>query len=404
MQDTNSEDQRQEAASYTEHTSQGWMSRLGDAAKGILFGGVLSVLAVPLLFWNEGRAVREHRALAEGAGAVVNASADKLDPALNGKLIHLSGKVSSPSPRTDPATGVAVSALSLVRTVEMYAWREETSSETKKNLGGGTETVTTTKYVKAWSATPSDSKNFKQRSYDNPAMPLKTETWHAADAKLGVHALSSAQVARLGGATDFALSGLPAGLTSGPAAGLPDNLRAKAQFHEGGVFVGRSPVSPDIGDLRIRYKQVGSTDASIVAVQAPTGLVAYKAKNGNTVEIVRNGLVPAKDLFQQAQSGNNMLTWILRIAGFVVMWIGLGLLFKPLAVLADVVPMLGSLVGFGTGLLAFLIALFGSFTTAAVAWIAYRPLVGLLLLGSACAVGVFVWMRRRPAQGRPAFA
>ena len=39
-------------------TRQGWGSRLSESIKSVLFGVVLFGVAFPLLFWNEGRAVR----------------------------------------------------------------------------------------------------------------------------------------------------------------------------------------------------------------------------------------------------------------------------------------------------------------------------------------------------------
>jgi hypothetical protein len=65
------------------------------------------------------------------------------------------------------------------------------------------------------------------------------------------------------------------------------------------------------------------------------------------------------------------------------MFIGLSLVLKPLSVLADVLPILGDIVGIGTGVIAFLVALVLSAATVAVAWILYRPLlaIGLLAIG-----------------------
>jgi hypothetical protein len=46
-----------------------------------------------------------------------------------------------------------------------------------------------------------------------------------------------------------------------------------------------------------------------------------------------------------------------------------------------------------TGLITLGIAVIVSFTVIAIAWIFYRPLLGIALL--AVAVGVFAWMRKR---------
>ena len=97
--------------SYTETTSQGWFSRLGDAIKGVLFGLLLAIVAFPLLFWNEGRAVRTAKSLAEGRGAVVAASAERLDPANEGKLVHVAGRARTEDTVADPLFGVQAPAI-----------------------------------------------------------------------------------------------------------------------------------------------------------------------------------------------------------------------------------------------------------------------------------------------------
>ncbi|MHB2020545.1 MAG: TMEM43 family protein, partial [Candidatus Xenobia bacterium] len=75
--------------------SQNWFSRLGESITGVLFGLLLVVIAFPLLWWNEGRAVNMERSLKEGASHVHTVSGDKPDPANNGKLVHLTGNASS---------------------------------------------------------------------------------------------------------------------------------------------------------------------------------------------------------------------------------------------------------------------------------------------------------------------
>ena len=76
---------------------------------------------------------------------------------------------------------------------------------------------------------------------------------------------------------------------------------------------------------------------------------------------------------------------------------GLKMVFGPLGVLADVLPFLGSLVRMGTGLLSFLIALPCSLVTIAIAWIVYRPVLGIILLVIAVGSIVLLFMKRKPA-------
>jgi len=136
---------------FKEVTRQSWFSRIGGAVMGVLVGLVLFVLAFPLLFWNEGRAVTTYKTLQEGGNIVVSVAADKVDPSNAGRLIHLTGLADTQATLTDPVFGVSAKALKLRRTVEMYQWKENSSSETTKKLGGGTETVTEYWYSREWS-------------------------------------------------------------------------------------------------------------------------------------------------------------------------------------------------------------------------------------------------------------
>jgi hypothetical protein len=92
-----------------------------------------------------------------------------------------------------------------------------------------------------------------------------------------------------------------------------------------------------------------------------------------------------------------MATWLLRLLGFLLMYGGLKKVFGPLGVLADVLPFLGSLVRMGTGLLSFLIALPCSLVTIAIAWIVYRPVLGIILLVIAVGAIVMLFKNRKSA-------
>ena len=72
------------------------------------------------------------------------------------------------------------------------------------------------------------------------------------------------------------------------------------------------------------------------------------------------------------------------------MLVGFSLLFRPLSVLADVVPFIGNIVGAGTGFVALLLSLPLSLLVISVAWIFYRPLIGIPLVIAAVAGFVFL--------------
>ena len=86
----------------TEITSQSWFGRIGESIKSFLVGILFFLGSFPLLFLNEGRAVRTEKSLHEGAGAVVSVGSDRVDPANNQKLVHMTGKASTGETLTDP--------------------------------------------------------------------------------------------------------------------------------------------------------------------------------------------------------------------------------------------------------------------------------------------------------------
>jgi len=78
------------------------------------------------------------------------------------------------------------------------------------------------------------------------------------------------------------------------------------------------------------------------------------------------------------------------------MLIGVAMVLRPLAVIADVIPFLGSIVGAGTGILSFLIAAPFAFLTVAVAWLRYRPVIGIsFVILATAAAGIIFFLAKR---------
>src|SRR5687768_4768732 len=128
---------------FVEVSSQGWLSRIIASIVGVVFGVGMFIAGFPVLWWNEGRAVRTARSLEEGAGAVVPVSPARVDPANEGKLVHLSGRATTSEILADPLFKVSANALRLRREVQMYQWTESSSTETRERLGGTEEKITT---------------------------------------------------------------------------------------------------------------------------------------------------------------------------------------------------------------------------------------------------------------------
>jgi hypothetical protein len=377
---------------FTEVTNESWLGRIGGAFTGIMIGVVLFIAAVPVLFLNEGRAVRRYQTLNEGAGSVISLPEARVSAEYDGKLVHVSGKAITDEIVADPEFGVAVNAIKLKRKAEMYQWKENKKRETRKKLGGGKKTVTTYSYTKSWASNLINSSAFKKPGgHQNPdSMPYQSKEFVAAEVFLGEFKLPRSLVDKINISSIL------------PVADLADiDDFPNADFQGSGIYFGDDPSAPQIGDLRITYQIVAPTEVSIVSRQIGQSLEPYRAQAGGTIHILNLGMVGAENMFQQAHRSNVMWTWIFRLGGFILMLVGVAMILRPLAVIADVVPLLGSIVGAGSGILSFLIAAPFAFLTVAVAWLRYRPVIGisLVILASVAAGLIFILTKRGKSTG-----
>jgi hypothetical protein len=361
--------------------TEGYLSRLGGSIKGVLVGIIFFVVSFPLLWWNEGRAVKTARSLEEGATSVV--SVTKLDPANEGKLIHFSGDAHSDETLTDAEFGVSAAGLRLRRKVEMYQWEER--SESRQNTGGSKTTTYT--YDKKWSPLVISSHEFKEAGHDNPPqMKVPDNDLAATHAKLGDFALSSDVIHQLDRWEPVAAE----------LAKVPRGEGEQVKQSGASLFVGGNPGNPEVGDARVSFDKVGSpVTMSIVAQQAGGGFAAFPTKAGRKLLLTAMDTRDAATMFKQAEEANAHLTWILRGVAWLLMTLGVFLVLRPITMVANFIPFAGSLLSTGAFLLAAVGATGLSLVTVAVAWIAYRPVLGIaLLVGAAVMIfGAMAMMR-----------
>lgn len=388
--DTSSEESSS-GDSYTETSSQSWGERLMESIKGVLVGVILFIVAFPVLWWNEGRAVRTAEGLKEGAAAVVSIKADAVDAGNNGKLVHLTGQAVTDETLTDETFKISMKGIRLQRNVEMFQWKEEVKSDTKKKIGGGTETVKTYNYKTGWSNTAIDSSNFKKpQGHKNPAMQYKSEQVSASTVKIGAYRLNKGLMDQITGS-----EALP--VKQEDLAKLPADIKAKAKLDGNAIYIGANPASPQVGDMKISFSVVKPQVVSLIAKQNNDTFEAFQTKNNTSIMRLEAGEKSAQSMFGEMQSENKTMTWILRVVGFFLMFIGISMVFKPLVTVADVLPFLGSVLSMGVGIVAFIIALPLTLVTIALAWIAHRPIlaIALLAIGGAVFAGVYIMSKKK---------
>jgi hypothetical protein len=387
--------------SFTVTTRKSWFSRIGNSIGGVLFGIVLILVGIVLLFWNEGRAVQTAKSLAEGKGIVVSVGSGAVDAANEGKLVHTSGRVATDETLSDPTFGITATGVRLVRKAEMYQWVEKSESKTETKVGGGEETVTTYSYERQWVDRPINSAEFKQPDgHRNPPMTWQGQEQQIARATLGAFALDKPVLDRISGAEAMPIAADRLDAVKAAAGSTPKPLA----IIDGRIHMGFNPGSPMVGDQRISYELVPLGDISVIGKQAGSGFAAYQTQAGDALLMVDGGIVPAEQMFADAESANTVLTWILRVVGLVVLMIAFAMIMAPLGVIGDIIPFVGRIVRMGTGLVAFVLAILTGSVVIAIAWFWYRPVLSLIIIGVgvAIAAAVIYLGRKRGAAVPPA--
>lgn len=353
---------------FTETTTTGYGENIVNSFKGILFGILLIVGSIVLLSYNENRSIKQTLALEEMQSKIVTLKDTKYNPQYNKQPILIQGDVIPKQALKDSQFDVKSDGLSLHRKVEMYQWREDKSTRSEDKLGGGTETVTTYDYVKEWSSREISSSSFKHlEKHKNPPMPFDAKTF-TTDANIGDFYLSQNIINHFGSSNTLSLSSMPKetnGFTN----------------HQTFLYKGRDINSPAIGDIKISYTHMPRGDYSIIGMAKDKSVVAYHSLNDRDFLFVRAGKVSANQIFQEEFTSNTILTWILRGVGLVLMFIGFMLVMGPLATLAKVIPMVGSLVEGASAIVAGVLTLLIGSIVIAIAWFASRPLLSLAIIG-----------------------
>jgi len=387
----------------TETTTESWGSRLGGSFKGVLVGLAMFIAGFPILFWNEGDSVRTAKALDEGEGACIPVESNaKVDPELDGRLVHMAGRADTKDVLSDDEFGVSATAIALERKTEMYQWIESSETKEKKNLGGSVTKTTTYTYRKDWSEDAVDSSDFKEPGHDNPAaIEFPSLEKRAANVTFGAFRLNEGQIKRIGHAqaysfpTDFVCKVERVQLRGGTVY-VPNRETRENPLNNRDV-----QSQPRVGDMRVTFSVVRPHDVSIVAKQRGDGFTGYIAKTKKRIDMLSDGVRDVSEMFDAARSANTFKTWLIRLVGLFIMYLGLSKVFKPLSTLADVLPILGDIVEMGTGLVAGVLAIVCALATIAVAWIFYRPVLGVLLLVAAGGLAFLLWKMKMAKKAAP---
>ena len=365
------------ATFYTEPDSQqAWNIHTKDYFKNIIFGVLLLSFSLIIIFWNEGNVIYRVQTLEEAEQDVISIEANQVDLFNESKLIHLSGPAVTNEIVTDEKFWInATDVIKLRRIVEMYQWQEKQHSESKGLLGSKNIITMNYTYEKVWLEEHINSKKeFKiPFGHKNPSMPIKSKEFVAKQVTLGEFTLSDGIVNQLNNYQHLPIEK--------SAVQIQDITDSKVSLKFGDYYIGKDPAfNPQIGDLRIRFEIVLPTTITVIAKQADSDLVPYQTRVAGKIELFEYGTVDAKTMFKQAKVFNNNFVWFLRFVGFLLMFIGLGVIFQIFRILATITPFFNSILGYIGWLGAFIFAITFFLDSIAISWLYYRPLAAIILI------------------------
>ena len=387
---------------YTETTSTSYGQRLAGSAKGMIGGLLMFIIGTCLLWWNEGRTVRTAKAIGDAASHVESvADVSRVDASLNGKLIHASAFADTKDTLTDDMFGVRELAIRLDRKVEYYQWVENAQTKEREKIGGGKETTTTYTYEKKWVDKPVNSAEFKDPQYQSANKVLsevEERNEMAQHVTFGAYTLPELFVASISGSEPVEVR-----MTEEQRFTWNERLHmlmpkvntetSLVHTSANTAYLGLSPNSPQVGDVRVTFTKVPPADISLIAQVDGSTFKAYRAKNGQSFSRLQMGTVGADEMILQARSENNLWAWVLRVIGILLVVGGLKGMFGLLPMLFKVLPFLGSIVDAGVGLVSWIFGLAWSFIIIAIAWLVFRPIIGISLL--VLAIAGIVFLKRR---------
>jgi hypothetical protein len=383
-----------------EITTESWGSRLKNALIGILVGIGLIVGAIALIFWNEKHSLHMAQSLEQAHKALISVPDSPINNQNNLKVVYLSGMATTKDELVDSMLDVTVNAINLNRKVEMYQWEEKKETKTEKQMGGSEKKITTYTYNKVWSDNLINSSNFHDpEGHENSAsMPIQSQVQYAQTVTVGDFLLPSELLPQIDVSKSIDLSKVN-------KEALQEKVKKPVNLvNNNELYLGTNSQSPQMGDLKVTLTAVYPQVVSIIGQQTGNTLQAYLAPAGETVFLLSTGQKSADLMIEEAQSQNKMIAWLLRLVSLLMLIGGFTLILNPLVVLADVLPFLGTIIGLGTGFVAFVCGLAVWLIATAIAWFATRPLlsVGLLVI---LVVGGYLLIKGRakkiPVQSNP---
>ena len=276
-------------------------------------GMLLLILAIIVLWLNEGA-----MDIAKVARNSIALSSDQIAVRTGRRLVSVTGQLTTDEQIGDPQFLRPGLYIKLVRKVEMFSWREK--RDNKNYL-----------YEKNWLSQPPDPRRFHdKRGHENLPLPLASASYLTPAAKIGAFTIDPLMM-------EFPA---PAALTLTPdRVTLGRNAALAGKYY---IFMGAGSFKkPRIGDVRISFLAIpASLEVTAFGRKQNDMLAPFVTIEYKFYQIFRGDRDQA---ISQLPAEHKVRLWLLRVLGFLIMWLGLSHFARPAGLLTKVRPELKNL-------------------------------------------------------------
>jgi Transmembrane protein 43 len=362
-----------------------WLGKLTGSIKGILIGLLLFLGSFVLIYINEGRTD-----ISKIAQKAVSIESSAVSAEHQDELVVTTGDVMAASQIGDVFLKDG-DYVYLRRVVESYAWEEDKETDNDTD-------ITTYTYKKVWTSSPDDSSKFNQTAEHVNIMPsIESQSFVADDAKVGVYEVDLDKMT-LPGLEKITLSNENV-ILGGRALEegeeyFEDINDIPAELSGEYIYKGFGTVEASaIGDVRVSYMALNSgEEMTVFGVLKDSAIKTYV--DGDKNKLYRGFLGTAEEAVAQMSDEHDTSIWLLRVLGFVLMWMGLGMILAPISAVLDFVPLIGSLSKSLIGIVTFIIAGILTVVTIMISMIAHNifAMIGIVVI---FAGGVYLYLQNQ---------
>ncbi|MFO0559188.1 MAG: TMEM43 family protein [Polyangiales bacterium] len=329
------------------------------AIVGALVGVFLFFASIALLWINEGR----HN-LATIARRSIATDPARVDSANDRALVSVTERVRASTALSDESFLVPGPFVTLARRAEMFAWIERCDDRSNCH------------YSQHWTDAPPASAHFREpRGHTNPAMRVRAGRY-SVDASIGAFSFRTAETnAPCDERVQLSREML-----------RPDAPHSPAVTSQHYLYIGdRSIDQPAVGDVRLSYYALRTeTLTTLFGQQNGSRIDAYQGE-ARLYRLLRGDRASA---IRQLAHEHFVIGWLLRFAGFLLVWVSMNLWLGPVSAMFDVFPPLARATRSVVAMVTLPLALGLAATVAVISAIAHSLALLVLVLSLLCFVAL----------------